>query len=246
MQKKISVKGFSLTELSIVLIIMGLIIAAVISGASFVNYAKVRALIAHADEHQSHMYGFLAKYNEYPGDFTEATIYWNAASPEDGDGDGNIMFLNGSGVQEGYNAWQHLALAGMAERDFPGSGGGLNNPVAHTHIPGAVYKGSAFFWANDVVGHDDKNVLVVGKPIENTSGSLLLNGILIQEVARNIDLKADDGNPSEGSVKAVAGADMSAGDCVDNNGTASDVSDDGYNTESESFACILGFMSSSQ
>lgn len=245
MRKRTS-SGFTLTELSIVLIIMGLLIASIVSGAKFIDFAKARALIAHSDEHQSHLYGFLSKYSEYPGDFTEASIYWAGASPENGDGDGKILFQNGANVQEGYNAWQHLALAGMAENDFIGSGGALTDPLPDTHIPAAVYKGAAFFWSNDYAGHTDKNTLVVGKPKNNTDTTLNINSAFLQESAKEIDLKADDGNPSQGTVKAIEGADGTAGDCVNQNGTSSDTSDDSYNTAIKSFSCTIAFMTASQ
>lgn len=237
--------GFSLTEMSVVLIIIGLILSSVVAGAKFVDFAKARALVSGSEKYQSYLYGFLSKYSEYPGDFTEATIYWNNPGVENGDGDGKVYFQNSGGTQEGYNAWQHLALAGMAENDFIGAAGGVTLAVADTHVPSSVY-GGGFFWAYDYAGHDNSNTLSVGEPVTIGGTDLALNGLIIQENARDIDLKADDGNPSEGSLKAIEGDNVAAGDCVDDNNTPGDPSDDFFNKTAESRACVLSFMIVSQ
>ncbi|MET0154862.1 MAG: type II secretion system protein [Rickettsiales bacterium] len=230
-----STKGFSLVEMSIALIIVGLLTSAIFGGMKLVSYAKIRALNAAKDARQSEIYGFFSKYGEYPGDFSEATTYWNLPSVTAGDGDGAVAFKNADGAYEGYNAWQHLSLAKMTDRDYAGAIGGLATPIPETHVPTSVF-GGGFFMANGYGGHDDANTLAIGAP-KSMTDALSLNGLLAPKDARDADKKYDDGNPSQGIMHAIDGADVSGGDCV----TTGD-----YNLSVDARTCVLAYKIMSQ
>jgi prepilin-type N-terminal cleavage/methylation domain-containing protein len=237
--------GFTLTELSLSIVIIGLLTSLIFGGLKLVAYAKVRAMISAKDAQQSAVYGFLSKYGEYPGDFTEASVYWNNAGVVSGDGDGKIAFQNGAGVYEGYNAWQHLALASMLERDYVGAAAAAPSPaIPDTHVPSSVF-GGGFFLDYGFGGHENNNTIVLGGP-QPAGASLSVGGLLLPENARDADLKFDDGNPSSGSIRAIDGAGVVSGECVDAEGTADDPGDDGYALENETRACVLSFKIVSQ
>lgn len=65
-------KGFSLIELSIVLIIIGLVISGVTAGSSLIETAKLRGLVAEIRNISTDIYAFKVAKNRYPGDYDNA------------------------------------------------------------------------------------------------------------------------------------------------------------------------------
>lgn len=60
-----NILGFSLIELSIVLIIIGLLVAGITGGASLIESAKIRNFITTTREWQNHVYTFYSLKNGY-------------------------------------------------------------------------------------------------------------------------------------------------------------------------------------
>ncbi len=91
-------KGFSLLELSIVIAIIGLIIAGITAGASLVKSAQLRSVTSEYDQIVSAMNSFKLRYDAYPGDFIDANSYWagcnSGASASDCNGDGDKSITN--------------------------------------------------------------------------------------------------------------------------------------------------------
>ena len=67
-------KGFSLIEMSIVLIIIGLLTSGIIGGTSLIESAKVRAIINEINDLQMSFYTFLGIKNRLPGDIDDDGI----------------------------------------------------------------------------------------------------------------------------------------------------------------------------
>ncbi|PIR39391.1 MAG: hypothetical protein COV35_02425 [Alphaproteobacteria bacterium CG11_big_fil_rev_8_21_14_0_20_39_49] len=80
-----SEKGFTLIELSIVIVIIGLIVAGVIGGQALVEQAKIRSQISEFQKYSVAYNTFKIEYNAILGDFNRASQYWTGAF----DGDGN-------------------------------------------------------------------------------------------------------------------------------------------------------------
>jgi len=102
-------QGFSLVELSIVLVILGLLVGGVLSGQSLIRAAELRKYITLQDRYRTALLSFRDKYFALPGDMTNATAFWGAKSATnclnnagaavntatgtcDGNGDGNIYY----------------------------------------------------------------------------------------------------------------------------------------------------------
>lgn len=93
--------GFTLLELSIVLIIIGLLVGGVLVGRSLIRAAELRATITQIEQLQTAVRTFQEKYNALPGDIQafQATAFGFATrtgGPGDGDGDGYISDCNAS------------------------------------------------------------------------------------------------------------------------------------------------------
>ena len=78
--------GFTLIELSIVIVIIGLIVAGVVGGQALVRQSKLRSIITDHQKIQTSMNAFKLEYNYLPGDIPNASDYWSGEV--DGDGDG--------------------------------------------------------------------------------------------------------------------------------------------------------------
>ena len=109
-------RGFSLVELSIVLVILGLLVGGVLSGQSLIHAAQLRAVTTEMNNYVSAYNTFRDKYMAIPGDMNNATKFWNIADG-DGDGDGKICENAGCTVswRENEKAWEHLDQAGLVQ-----------------------------------------------------------------------------------------------------------------------------------
>lgn len=136
-------RGFSLVELSIVLVILGLLTGGILAGQSLIRAAELRSVPADAQRYTTAMYTFRDKYMALPGDFREATRFWgyqtgtdctnntgaanNINGACDGNGDGILSTASlANASAEVFQFWRHLALAGLVEGTFTGISGPAN------------------------------------------------------------------------------------------------------------------------
>ena len=106
--------GFTLVEIAIVLVIIGLLIGGVLKGQAMIQSAKVKRVAKHADEIRAAVMTFYDKYGQYPGDEVI-----NGIPPNDtqtGDGDGQI---EGNGEQ--YALFEDLMRSGLISGSFNGT-----------------------------------------------------------------------------------------------------------------------------
>ena len=135
--------GFTLVELSIVLIIIGLIIVAILRGQTLIENAKITRQIRDFQNISAAYYAYYDRYGFYPGDDSTASSRW----PGEIDGNGNGLIESG----EAPNVWNHLMRGGFVQGPRRGPYGGylfgnmnfgddfgIGNYVAATSIPGPV------------------------------------------------------------------------------------------------------------
>jgi prepilin-type N-terminal cleavage/methylation domain-containing protein len=217
--------AFSLVELSIVLVILGLLIGGILSGQALIKAAELRSIHTDVSRYITSTQTFRDKYFALPGDMTNATSFWNtdvAGCPNgggstgvcNGDGNGRIGYqMNNCENQE---FWRHLAHAGLVEGSFiPLTAGScyamnvIGTTIARSRFSktaiGAYYLGSitsgAVWPGNGFYTADYSNAFIVGGV--NSVNYMNLESTLSTEDAWNIDTKMDDGSPDSGTVYSM-------------------------------------------
>lgn len=215
-------RGFSLVELSIVLVILGLLTGGILAGQSLIRAAELRAVSTEYQRWVSAANSFRDKYFALPGDMTNATKFWgddNAVCPTadpngtpgtcNGNGNGLIQ-LAGISPYEQHRIWQQLALAGLIEGSYTGVAGpgGASHVVVGQNAPKSRFGNNGWGieayadYAGDSGWYAFKygNVLTTGGQgaTENPT-----NATFTPEEAWNIDTKLDDGRPAYGKVVAI-------------------------------------------
>ena len=108
-----STDGFTLVEIAIVMVIIGLLIGGVLKGQAMIQNAKVKRVAKQADELRAAVMAFYDKYGMYPGDENIAAI----PPGTDGEGNGSGQINNG----EIYEVFRDLQLAGLISGVYNGT-----------------------------------------------------------------------------------------------------------------------------
>src|SRR5215471_11410994 len=120
-------KGFTLIEIAIVLVIIGLLLGGVLKGQELITGARVRNLISQQDGIKASFFGFQDRYRALPGDYAAANT--NIAGVTiTGDGNGRIEAPNTAGTHEEILVWNHLTSAGFLNGSVSAPAT-TNNPV---------------------------------------------------------------------------------------------------------------------
>ena len=204
--------GFSLVELSIVLVILGLLIGGVIGGQSLIKAAEFRAVTTELERWSTATNTFRQRYNTIPGDMLNATAFWGEAAAGaacrttvgtgtqtcNGDDNGRIDFSTNS--REPYRYWQHLANAGLIEGVYTGAGNG--GAIIGPNVPASKFSagGWTILWYNPAGSADHfafsyGNAFVFG---EYHAGGGTWGKIFTPQELWSLDTKMDDGKPGRG------------------------------------------------
>ena len=128
-----SKSGFSLIELSIVIVVISLLIGGVISGASLIEKTKLQSVIQEFNDIQLAVNNFRLKFNAMPGDMKDADSLLGSGADCNGDGDGLISIDVSAPKFENMCAWLHLrmsgSLTGYLNADYTGEFNDHNNSV---------------------------------------------------------------------------------------------------------------------
>ena len=176
--------GFTLIELAIVLVIIGLLLGGVLRGQELINSAKVKNMAADFRNTPVYVYAYQDKFRALPGDDIGAVAHVGAASGEKGDGDGVIEGAWDSTTASNESAlfWLHVRKAGLA--------------AGSTNMADA-----GFFPTNSEGGR----IGVSGvQPISTLKGQYYIcsKGI-IGKFARQLDTTMDNGTSADGSMQAL-------------------------------------------
>lgn len=193
-------RGFTLVEIAIVLVIIGLLLGGVLKGQEMITNAKVRNLADQGSAIKAAYFTFQDRYRALPGDYREATANISGAVA-DGNGDGQIKTNREHGL-----VWQHLAAAGFITGSYDGGGVQTGNSgwtCISSRCPSNAFGGTLN--------------LAFGSEAAGTSGSAheLWTGRNIPvEAIAELDRKVDDGVPNTGDFQNGGSGNANPGTCV--------------------------------
>ena len=200
--RKSQQSGFTLIEIAIVLVIIGLLLGGVLKGQELITSARVRALISQQDGIKAAFFGFQDRFRAYPGDY--ASAYNTLRCPTgtsclNGNGNGIVQnnatpaTINGvaSEVHEELLAWMHLASAGFLNGSYTMTAGDAvfnnnNNP----NNPYNIYLQLIY---------DNNYSDTTGTP--PPKHNLKTGAQVPVEIIAEVDRKIDDGNGMRGGFR---------------------------------------------
>ncbi len=250
--------GFSLIELSIVLVILGLLTGGILAGQSLIRASELRAVSTEYQRYATAISSFRDKYFAIPGDMANATSF-GTTWIGNGGGNGQINNTAAATTNEPSLFWIHLASAALVEGSYTNIANttftsGTNNPRSKISngawnvagLGSVVDAGTASYTnatapaAATFYTSNYGNVLLLG----SGTNALLPGGILKSEEAWNIDTKMDDGRPDQGSVLTLESqGNSSAGSgCGNITGNTAALAASNYDlTNASQTACALVF-----
>lgn len=178
--------GFSLIELSFVMIIIGIIMAAVFKGQDLLETARLQSCVSDLNRYRLAIISYHSQFNQLPGNDSNARNRFGI-NARNGDGRGVIQ------VAEQPHVWQHLHLANLVESDQP--------PAAR--IGGTI---SVMSNPKELKG----NFLILSQ----TPGTLA--PLLTPHQAMILKSKAGETKPDTGNMRVIEGDGIAVGDCVKN------------------------------
>ena len=176
--------GFTLIEIAIVLVIIGLLLGGVLKGQELINSARVKNLATDFRNLPVLIYGYQDKYKALPGDDINAVSHVAATTNGNGNGIINGKWDSTTATDETQLFWQDVRLAGLA----PGPTTGAD--LLPTNSAGGI------------IGIT--NGTVTDSPVALLNGTYIIcsTGIL-GKFAKQLDIQMDDGNTSTGSMRVI-------------------------------------------
>jgi prepilin-type N-terminal cleavage/methylation domain-containing protein len=186
--------GFTLVEIAIVLVIIGLLLGGILKGQEMITQAKIKNLINDFNGITVAVTSYQDRYRSLPGDDQNATARWTTQNPASGNGNGIIAGLynandtSGSGgappnTAESNLFWQHLRIAGFVPGLTAGTGSGTPPQNA----------------AGGLIGVESG---VVGTNGLGFTSTIVCFSNLPEKVASAVDGQMDDAFPQTGQIRA--------------------------------------------
>ena len=189
--------GFTIVEIAIVLIIIGLLLGGVLKGQELVNSARVRNLADTNSGIQAAYYGFIDRYRQVPGDMTAtaaASAIGDSTITAGGDADGRV---DNADWGEASALWVHLTRAGFLQGSYDGGATDSTTYRDADMAPRNAFDGYM------LLGRTRDYSTADGAPTatRTTRLGLVLGDNIPVDIARELDLKIDDQRPLTGSLR---------------------------------------------
>lgn len=225
--------GFTLFEISIVLIIIGLLAGGILVGRDMINAAQLRSEIGQLEKFSAAAHTFRLKYNGIPGDKPDTSTYFptdflgGPGTNLDGVGNG-MLYQYGGGNTNFFTAgyiyscpalrfFPTLATANLIALDYnKGEGANIVGNCGDTYFPVSKVRGRIYAFTNAqvvnsifnpsfTVAPDGQNYYVLGATLNfSDCNSVGARGVWTSLEALTLDRKIDDGAPMTGTVRIIS------------------------------------------
>src|SRR2546422_9761162 len=184
--------GFTLVEIAIVLVIIGLLLGGILKGQETITQAKITTIVNDFNGVTVAVTSYQDRYRAIPGDDRNASTRWTVQAPASGNGDGVMAgkynaTVAGPGApaatEESNLFWQHLRIAGFVPGLTAGAGSGSQPQNAAAGMVGVQNAG------NPGVGLGFTRLTICSANLPD-------------KVASAIDTQMDDSNSATGQVRA--------------------------------------------
>ncbi len=191
--------GFTLVEIAIVLVIIGLLLGGVLKGQELITQAKIKNVINDLNGVSAAIYAYQDRYRALPGDERTAVVNARWAGINGGDGNGVVCgtyngtaavaagsgsACAGGGGNESTLLWQHLRSAGLV------TGAGTSADVPQNAVGGFTGIQAGAF---------------------GMQGHVICTNNLPAKIASSIDAQLDDGAPATGTIRGEVQAALNPG-----------------------------------
>ncbi len=195
MKKVLNQKGFTLIEIAIVLVIIGLLLGGVLKGQELINTARVRALNNSVDGITAAWFSFQDRYRGFPGDYSQAAVNLPGGTTAAATNVGNGTVDTN---EERALVWQQLQQAGYITGSFDGTAANADADQYGCNLTTCPDNG---FGAGMILSFGTEMISVPGSDAHELIAGL---GVPV-EVLAELDRKVDDGAPSSGAMQLGVG-----------------------------------------
>jgi prepilin-type N-terminal cleavage/methylation domain-containing protein len=181
--------GFTLIEIAIVLVIIGLLLGGILKGQELITQGRIRNVANDFQSMTAAINLYQDRYRALPGDDAGAGTRWTTTTSGNGDGQIGGNYNSTTNTDESRLFWQHLRLAGLV--------GGATTDLAQP--------------ANTTSG-----ITGVQNNGQGLNSLVVCSNNLPGKIAQAIDSQFDDGNATTGSVRGNTTKTVSATAPTDN------------------------------
>ena len=206
-------QGFTLVEMAIVLVIIGLLLGGILKGQELITSARVRNIADQNSGVQAAYYGFIDRYRQVPGDWSKNSAEKSIPGVTSG-GDSSGRLDGSNAWQEGLALWEQLSKSGFIQGNYIGGSAEPTQDDVNL-APRNAFNGFLMLYSSS--DYYDTS----GTPSEKLN--LVLGAGIPVNVIAELDRKIDDGLPQSGVLRHAlttnAGkfgkVSQSTADCVD-------------------------------
>ena len=192
-QMKSQQSGFTLVEIAIVLVIIGLLLGGILKGQELINSAKVKNIANDFRVIPTYIYAYQDKFKSLPGDDATVTTHVTgstlATTPAASQGNGviNGNWNSAANTDESRLFWQHVRLANLAA--------GPTDPTLPEYTPKNAVGGTLGL----------SSATTAQLQISGMTGTYqVCSAGILGKFAKQLDIQMDDGNTQTGSLRVVA------------------------------------------
>lgn len=187
--------GFTLVEVALVIVIIGLLVGGFFKGKELITQAKIRNIQSTFESVAKALYTYQERYHALPGDDKEATRFNpNIITPPTQNGKIEGLFDSIIENEESRLVWLHLRYAGLIPRTFIDNSQPSNSQLQEQ--PRNIFNG--------IIGvSSDLNINGAKlRPNENMPGIFVGFTNIPGDIAEILDLTQDDGLADSGRVRS--------------------------------------------